>query len=144
VKWFFDSSVLVAAFVEPHVHHEPSLAAVSIATPNTAACAAHSLAEVYSTLTRIPGRERLSGEHAALILDEIEQRFTLVELDSREYLATIRRAASLGVVGGAVYDALVAACALKAKAQHIYTWNIRHFNLLGVEVQKRITTPPAI
>jgi predicted nucleic acid-binding protein len=41
------------------------------------------------------------------------------------------------VAGGAIYDALLAGCALKAKAEILYTWNVRHFQrfttLLRVE-----------
>jgi predicted nucleic acid-binding protein len=52
--------------------------------------------------------------------------------------------ARLEIVGGSVYDGLVAACALKARANHLYTWNARHFNLLGAEIQKLVSMPPAV
>jgi predicted nucleic acid-binding protein len=144
VRWFFDSSVLVAALLPDHEHHARSFAAFASATPRNAACAAHSLAEVYATLTRYPGKERLSAEFADVLLQEIERRFTLVWLDGNAYRASIRRIATMGIVGGAVYDALVAACAIKAGADHLYTWNARHFNLLGAEIQRLVTMPPAI
>jgi hypothetical protein len=44
-------------------------------------------------------------------------------------------------VGGAIYDALLAHCALKAKADTIFTWNIDHFRRVGPEVAKRVRTP---
>jgi predicted nucleic acid-binding protein len=47
-------------------------------------------------------------------------------------------------VGGAVYDGLVAACALKAGANHLYAWNVRHFDLLGAEIRKLVKMPPAV
>ena len=144
MRWFFDSSVLVAALLPDHEHHARSFAAFASATPRNAACAAHSLAEVYATLTRYPGKERLSAEFADVLLQEIERRFTLVWLDGNAYRASIRRIATMGIVGGAVYDALVAACAIKAGADHLYTWNARHFNLLGAEIQRLVTMPPAI
>jgi hypothetical protein len=31
-------------------------------------------------------------------------------------------------VGGGIYDAMLAHCAIKAKADAIYTWNARHYN----------------
>jgi predicted nucleic acid-binding protein len=102
------------------------------------------LAEAYSTFTRYPGKERMSAEAASLVVQEIEHRMTLIWLDAEEYCAAIRRMAQLGIVGGAVYDGLVAACALKAGADQLYTWNVRHFDLLGAEIQKRVTTPPAV
>ena len=142
MKWFFDSSVLLPALLPDHEHHARSFAAFAAASPRNAGCAAHSLAEVYATLTRYPGKQRLSAEYAALLVQEIEHRFTLVWLDGDEYSAAIRRIATMEIVGGAVYDGLIAACALKAGADHLYTWNARHFNLLGADIQKLVTIPP--
>lgn len=142
MRWFFDSSVLVPALLPDHQHHARSFAAFAAASPKNAGCAAHSLAEVYATLTRYPGKQRLSAESAALLVQEIERRFTLVCLNSDEYRAAIHRIARMGIVGGAVYDGLVAECALKAGADYLYTWNARHFSLLGPEVQKLVTMPP--
>lgn len=144
MKWFFDSSVLVPAFLADHVHHARSFAAFAAANPKNAGCAAHSLAEVYATLTRYPGKQRLSAESADLLVQEIEHRLTLVWLDGDEYRAAMRRIARMGIVGGAVYDGLVAACALKSGASQLYTWNDRHFNLLGEEMQKLVALPPAV
>jgi predicted nucleic acid-binding protein len=144
VKWFFDSSVLVPALLPEHEHHARSFAAFVVASPKNAGCAAHSLAEVYATLTRYPGKQRLSAEYAALLVEEIERRLTLVWLDGNDYRAAIRRIASMGIVGGAGYDGLVAACTLKSGADHLYTWNARHFNLLGAEIQKLVTIPPEV
>jgi len=144
VKWFFDSSVLVPACLPDHVHHARSFAAFAAARPQNAGCAAHSLAEVYSTLTKYPGKERLSAEYAALLVQQIEEKLTLVWLDGAEYRAAIQRMASLGIVGGAVCDGLVAACAAKARAHRLYTWNARHFSLLGAEIQKLVTMPPVV
>jgi predicted nucleic acid-binding protein len=144
MKWFFDTTVLVAALLPDHPHHARSFPAFASATRKQAACAAHSLAEAYSTFTRYPGKERMSSEAASLVLQGIEDRFTLVWLDGAEYCAAIRRMAQLGIVGGAVYDGLVAACALKAGADHLYTWNVRHFDLLGAEIKRLVTTPPAV
>jgi predicted nucleic acid-binding protein len=141
VRWFFDSSVLVPALLPDHVHHARSFAAFAAASRKNAACAAHSLAEVYSTLTRYPGKQRLSAESAALLVQEVEHRLTLVWLDGDEYFAAINRIAGMGIIGGAVYDALIAACAAKAKADTVYTWNIAHFVLLGNEVARRVRTP---
>jgi len=144
VRWFFDSSVLIPALLPDHQHHARSFAAFAAASPRNAGCAAHSLAEVYATLTRYPGKQRLSGEYAALLVQEIEHRLTLVWLDGDDYRAAVRQIARMGIVGGAVYDGLVATCALKAGAEHLYTWNARHFNLLGAEIQKLVTMPPVV
>ncbi|MBF6567294.1 MAG: PIN domain-containing protein [Candidatus Binataceae bacterium] len=135
---FFDTSVLIPAFIEDHEHHERSLRAFVEAGKKSGCCAAHSLAEVYSTMTRLPGRNRLSGEQVMLLLENIRERLTLVALSGDEYHKAINEAAQAGVVGGTIYDALIARCALKAKADVIYTWNFRHFEQFGPEVVKRL------
>ena len=141
MKAFFDTSVLVPTFLGDHEHHEASLDAFLRFGKHQACCAAHSLAEVYATLTRMPGKYRVSCEQAMLFLAEIRQRLTLVVLDEEEYYTAIEQASALGVIGGTVYDALLARCALKARVETLYTWNVKHFQQLGLEVIKRIRTP---
>jgi predicted nucleic acid-binding protein len=141
VTTFFDTSVLVPVFLEDHEHHERSLKAFVNAHRRHDYCAAHSLAEVYSTMTRLPGRHRLSGEQVLLFLENIREHLTLIALTGDEYHATIKEAAGAGVLGGTIYDALIARCALKAKADTIYTWNTRHFQQLGTEIVNRLRMP---
>jgi len=141
VKHFFDTSVLVAACVEGHEHHERSLTLFSRADRKSACCAAHSLAEVYATLTRLPGKLRMSADQALLFLDSIEERLETVSLDAREYPMAIREAASAGIVGGTIYDALLGWCALKARVSRIYTWDVADFQRLGAEIAEKVQTP---
>jgi predicted nucleic acid-binding protein len=141
VKFFFDTSVLVAAVSVQHVHHGPSLAVYLAGNKNQAGCAAHSLAEVYATLTRLPGKQRMSGDQTLFFLDQIKDRLKTIILDNEEYYSAVAEAAPEGVVGGMVYDALIARCAIKARAETIFTWNIDHFRRLGPEVAKRARTP---
>lgn len=141
MKSFFDTSVLIPVFVEDHEHHEASLAAFLTADKKHASCAAHSLAEVYSVLTRMPGKHRLSGDQVLLFLQNIRERLTLIALDAGEYYSTIEEAAAAGIVGGAIYDAVLARCALKAGTDRIYTWNVKDFERLGPAIAKRVKTP---
>jgi predicted nucleic acid-binding protein len=141
VRWFFDTSVLIATFLEDHEHHEASLAAFVAAGKKQAGCAAHTLAELYSALTRLPGRHRLSGDQVLLFLEAIEERLTIVSLDSHDYFSTLRVSGAQGILGGMVYDALIARCAIKVSAEAIYTWNLDHFRRLGADVAKRVRTP---
>jgi predicted nucleic acid-binding protein len=62
---------------------------------------------------------------------------------SRELVLSLHRRqdSSMGVIGGAIYDALIAHCALKARAEKIYTWNIHQFRQFGPEIEKRLRTP---
>lgn len=141
MKIFVDSSVLVAAFIPGHVHHERSFGVFASADAKTAACAVHSLAELYATVTRLPYKYRATAHQALTFVETVRDRFTLLALDTGEYLASIARAAEQNIVGGTLYDAVIAACALKAKADVLYTWNVGHFLLLGDEVAKRVRTP---
>ena len=100
MKFFFDTSVLVAAVSVQHVHHAPSLAVYLAGNRNQACCAAHSLAELYAALTRLPGKQSMSCEQALLFLDEINDRLRTVVLDSEEYCSAIADAAAEGLVRG--------------------------------------------
>lgn len=141
MRSFFDTSVLVPVFLEEHGHHEASLKAFLKAGRQQDGCAAHSMAEVYSTLTRLPGKHRLSGEQVALFLENMRERLTLIALDAEDYGVVLQEAALAGIVGGTIYDALIARCALKAKAEILYTWNVKHFQQFGPEVSRRLRTP---
>jgi predicted nucleic acid-binding protein len=141
VKYFFDTSVLVPALLDDHVHHAASFAALEKAEKRNSCCGTHSLAEVYSTLTRMPGPQRTSAAEAMLLLDSLSTRFTFITLDSMEYWTVIADSSEAGIVGGRIYDALLARCALKASAEIIYTWNTAHFLQLGDRVARRVRTP---
>jgi predicted nucleic acid-binding protein len=141
MKGFFDTSVLVPLFYRDHVHHGPSQDLFIQFDQSTGCCGAHSLAEVYATLTRMPGKRRISGEQAMLFIGNIRERLSMVALSGEEYAGALQASAARGIVGGAIYDALLAHCALKAKADAIYTWNVRHYALCGREVTGRLRTP---
>jgi len=141
MKGFFDTSVLVPVFYGDHVHHRASLELFIQFDKSTGCCGAHSLAEVFSTLTRMPGKHRISGEQAWLFLSSIRERLSVVALSANEYANALQASAALGIVGGGIYDAMLAHCAFKAKAEAIYTWNVRHYTLCGREVVGRLRTP---
>jgi predicted nucleic acid-binding protein len=141
MKGFFDTSVLVPLFYRDHVHHLPSQELFIQFTPSTGCCGAHSLVEVYATLTRMPGKRRITGEQAMLFIGNIRDRLSIIALNGNEYADTLQASAARGILGGAIYDAMLAQCALKSKAPTIYTWNIRHYGLCGQEIVARLRTP---
>jgi predicted nucleic acid-binding protein len=141
VKTFLDTSVLVATFFGDHEHHEPSIALFLGCKKNEACCAAHSLAEVYASLTGMPGKHRVSGDEALLFLGNIRERLTIVALDEEEYFEAVEATAAAGVTSGGIYDAVLGQCALKAAAKTIYTWNVKHFKRLPPAIAGRVTTP---
>lgn len=141
MKNFFDTSALLPVFLEDHRHHEPSHKAFLAAGKKNSCCAAHSLAEIYSVVTRLPGRHRLSGDQALLFLEDVNARLSLVSLSGEEYLQSAKLAAARGVVGGTFYDALIVSCAQKAEVEVIYTWKLKHFQQFGPDVSRRLRTP---
>ncbi len=141
MKAFFDTSVLLPVFLEDHEHHAACLRTFLKADKMIGCFGAHSLAELYATATRLPGRQRLSGEQVLLFLENVVDRLTMVSLTGPEYYQAVKAAAANGIVGGTIYDALLAHCALKAEAQIIYTWNIKHFQQLSPQVARLLRTP---
>ena len=83
----------------------------------------------------------MTGAQAMLFLGTVRERLTVVGFDAEEYFAGIERFAAAGMVGGAMYDGLLALRALKAGAETICTWNLRHFPQCGAEVAGRLRTP---
>jgi predicted nucleic acid-binding protein len=141
IQFFFDTSVLIAASDATDPRHPESRALLSSATPSNSACGAHTLAEVYAVLSRFPGGKKVRPQFAGVIVEQIAARLTVVPLGADEYAATIRTVAQMGLGGGIVFDAVLLACARKVDAQHIYTWNEKHFRLIAPDLSNRITTP---
>lgn len=58
-------------------------------------------------------------------------------LDTANYADLLRRAQSNGILGGAIYDAVIAACALAGRVDTILTFNerqFRHFAAWGLQI----------
>jgi predicted nucleic acid-binding protein len=141
MKEFFDTSVLVAAFWGGHRDHAASVKLLGAANKKQSACAMHTLAEVYAAMTALPIRPILPPEQVMLFVQEVRDRLTLVPLDESEYFETIQQAANAGFTSGRVYDALLLRCAVKVKAQTVYTWNLKHFQTIAPGLAARIRTP---
>lgn len=141
MKALLDTSVLIAAFYADHEHHQPSLDIFLRFGKENACCGAHSLAEVYAILTGMPSPRRVSGNEALLFLGDIRSHLTLVALNEQEYFQMVEAAADAGLAGGAIYDAILGHCALKAKVRTLYTWNVKDFTRLGAGIASRVSTP---
>ena len=141
MKEFFDTSVLVAAFWRDHQGHAASLRLFAAARKANSACSIHSLAEVYSTMSRLPVKPPVPSEQALLFVQEVRARLRLISLEEDEYFQAIHDLADQKFVGGRVYDALLLRCASKCGAQQIYTWNVKHFRAIAPELSDQIHTP---
>jgi predicted nucleic acid-binding protein len=140
---FLDTSVLVATTLASHQHHASSLRLWKEIEGQPTAISAHTLAELYNVLTILPLPLRVSPRDAVVVVETFLMRLKPVSLLAEEYLETMRNAANLGQSGGGgmIYDALHIACARKIKAERIYTWNVRHFRSLAVDLSERIASP---
>lgn len=141
MKEFFDTSVLVAAFWAKHLNHEPSVRLLAAANKKHSACALHSVAEVYGTMSALPVQPMIPTEQVFLFVEEMRTRLTFVSLSENEFVETVQRAAERGLTSGKIYDALLLRCASKCNAQNIYTWNLKHFQAIAPDLTNRIRTP---
>ena len=138
---FLDTSVLVAAVRTADLRHAASNELVRKCRPDNSSCAAHTLAEVYASLTGMRPPNRFRPEQAMLVVDGFSTKFRCVELTADEVLNTARGIAGLGLMGGIIYDALLLTCARKVNAERIYTWNVRHFQMVAPDLAGRIAEP---
>jgi predicted nucleic acid-binding protein len=104
-----DSSVLIAALDADHEAHEPALSALTGRSPRLIA---HVSFETVSVFTRLPEGLRVAP---ATVLGALERGFELpwLALDAAGQRSCLRLACAAGIQGGALYDALIAATAVK-------------------------------
>jgi predicted nucleic acid-binding protein len=103
-----DTSVVVAALTSWHEAHRASVAVLA----DTPAIPAHVGLEAYSVLTRLPHPHRIPGAVAAELLDRVFPPNLRLEPPPGVYADLPGLCSSVGIEGGAVYDALVAATAM--------------------------------
>lgn len=144
MKAYFDTNVLIAAFIQEHPHHAQSFRLVEKVVNGTLQgySSAHTLAEFFSVVTRAPFRPRVQPGEAGRYLEEnIVPNFDLVALSSEDYRDLLRIWIDTGLAGGIVYDALHLKCAQKSGCDRIYTWNAADFQGLAPHLRAKIFTP---
>ena len=123
-----DTSVIVAALLAWHESHEPALDSLVGAVEAGLVVPAPALAEAYSVMTRLPAPHRLAPADAgALLSGSFERRASVVGLTEKESWRFLHEIANRGVAGGSTYDALILACARKARAERLLTLDRRDF-----------------
>src|SRR5262245_59825376 len=111
-----DANCMVAAVSELHPHYSAAADEYNrrLDRGESLVVAGHTLAEAYSVLTRIPAPLRLTGAQAAAILERsFVSQGEVVSLDGTEYAALVHDSPGRDVIGGRIYDAIIAACAIK-------------------------------
>ncbi len=104
-----DTSVVVAAFASWHEGHASAVAVLS----RSPRIPAHVLIETFSVLTRLPPPHRAPADLVRTFLAERFVEAPLV-LPARGHMGLIELADRVGLAGGAIYDALIAATVLHA------------------------------
>lgn len=130
MKTLFDTSVLVAAVVEPHPMHTRALPWLQRAKTGTIDffVASHTLAELYAVLTTLPLKPKISPLTAwRLVHDNVETSATIISLSASDYRDTIKHMSELGLTGGIIYDALIVKAAQKSGVERLLTFNIDDF-----------------
>jgi predicted nucleic acid-binding protein len=139
----FDTSCLVAALLGQHEFHARVAPWVKQVHEGQVqgVLSTHTLAECYAVITRHP-QFAVPPQVARMMLTRATQQFLSTPLDQNDYLAVVGRLEQLGLVGGSIYDALIAQAALKVQADVLLTFNGKHFVRLGADVAG-ITQEPA-
>jgi predicted nucleic acid-binding protein len=138
-----DTNCLIALVCGWHEHHEAIASAVERRLDAGArlALAAPALLEAYAVLTRLPPPHRLLPADALHVLEANFGTDTrTVTLDADEYWSLLRVGPTMGVYGGRIYDAVIAACARKSNARELLTLNLKHFESFA-DASLLITSP---
>ena len=145
MKFYFDTSVLVAASVQGHPHYAAAIEAleVMVSGRHEGYMSGHGLAEVYAVLTRTPFTPAIYPSEAWQILEaSLLPYIEIVALSAAEYKILVRQCAAEGQIGGRVYDVVHLHCARKAKCDRLYTFNVNDFRALAPDdFQNKIRTP---
>jgi predicted nucleic acid-binding protein len=142
MKVLFDTSVLVAAILSGHSRHSVCLPLLlkAQAQQTQGLISTHTLAELYSALTRIPQTKIIPTLAQDLIRDNL-QNFEKVPLTAEDYNAAIDLMVQHHLPGGGIFDALIAQAALKAQADVLLTLNPKHFTRLGTAISSKVEVP---
>ncbi|WP_233787976.1 type II toxin-antitoxin system VapC family toxin [Dulcicalothrix desertica] len=139
----FDSSVIVAALVVSHQSHSACVQRLNQALQQNiqGVISTHSLAEIYSVMTRLPIQPKISPQLAQKQLTANLKNFEFVPLLVEDYQAAIAQMVSLNIPGGGIFDALIAQAALKANVDQLLTLNPKHFTRLNETIANLVQVP---
>jgi predicted nucleic acid-binding protein len=136
-----DSNIVIAVLAEAHEHHKPSLALLAEPSGLNFAVAAHSYAEIYSTLTRRSERAsfHFMAEEAWAALESIRAVTALVGLTPAQSFDMVRKFAQSGGLGVRLYDRVIGEVAHVHGIPTIVTWNIHPMKSLFPDL--KVVTP---
>jgi predicted nucleic acid-binding protein len=128
-----DTSTAIALILEDHEAHAPTIAAVR---GRRLGLSGHAWFETYSVLTRLPaGVRRSPADAIRLLTHNFPAAAFLGEAESAALGAEL---ATLGISGGAVYDALVGAAARQHRRPLVSSDERARsvYDALGVQIER--------
>jgi predicted nucleic acid-binding protein len=128
-KFLPDTSCMVAVVCAWHEYHEPVAEEFErrLGMGEVMVVAAPALVETYAVLTRLPPPHRIAPGDAFALIEANFMSSETVALNGESYHHLLRQAPKDGVAGGRTYDAVIAACAIQARASALLTLNVRQF-----------------
>ena len=144
MKIFFDTSVLVAAFVNAHPRHANCLPWLQKVKKKEieGIISVHSLIEIYSILTKLPLSPRINPALALnLIKENILEDFELVTYGKKDYINLLDDLTRGDIAGGASYDGLILSAAKKVTADKILTLNVNDFIRVCPQLVRIVSEP---
>ena len=141
-RYLCDTSALIAAVSSWHEHHDRTCVEIERRKRSNEelVIAAHSLAETYAVLTRLPAPYRLRAADAIALIESNWRDTPIMHLAGAEMWNALQEAQRRAMIGGQMYDVLIAVAALKAGASAIITWNVRHYE--GFAPSIAVQAPP--
>lgn len=130
-----DTSVVVPALLRWHEHHSRALPLIrtALSASTSVILPIPVLAEAFAVLTRLPHPWRVAPSDAHRLLSEtFRDRARLVSIRGTDGWEMLDAALAAGISGGATHDAHIAACACKAGADRLATFNHRDFARLNL------------
>ncbi len=143
MKVLFDTSVIIAASLPKHPNHAPCFVQLQAAKLSQiqGCLSTHSLAELYSVMTRMPSQPRMSPQEARTLIESYLPYLKAIPLGTADYQAALAQMATLNLPGGGIFDALIAQAALKISAAKILTLNSNHFTRLNAAIAQITPVP---
>lgn len=144
MKVFFDTSVIIAAFINVHPKHEKSLRWLQRVKKKEieGIISVHSLIESYSILTTLPLSPKIYPLLAVdLIKENILKNFVVVKYNTTDYIRLLDEFSSGNIIGGASYNGLILYVARKIKIDRILTLNVNDFIRISPQLTKIISEP---
>jgi predicted nucleic acid-binding protein len=147
MRVFCDTNVLVAAALKAHGHHNSAKAVLEsiYCGDDIGFVSAHSVAETFSVLTRMPTAPKLTPQDVRAILEKnVIPHFRFVTLVKEDYLNAVRTLSGKSLGGGKIYDLLHITAARKQELDRIYTFNDGEWKLLAPDLEQIIISPQTI